>query len=832
MTMKQALMPTNRTHKARMSTPPRPAPRILEELESRRLLSVSITSIGETTGVAPAASTSIALGPNTLFFNAVTKGNTDTLNSVNSASSGGSHTSTYQLRVTNTGTKRLLVSSIKIRGTDQGDFTINFPSGGQSFGVGKQINYDVKFTADSTVGLKSAFLAVASGAGTSRVPLSAMVTKGEGTTFEPSLQDIFNLYGFKINAGEQSNTANPYFVAASKTDEVNISTLVKANANAPVVVRPLAEFTNHATPDVRMGFYTPGDAGSEQYLWYSPSQSSQSVTPLVYGQTSFNPGSGAFGLVTQYPYFTNPNGTTENVYSENALNKRMYTTSNAASTSVVHMKFYPYKDSNGNTVANTYIVAEEEYNQDSVSDSQDLVFIVTNVKPAPDKATISIQNLTAYPSDDIATFNTLKNQDPDVGNILKTQNTIRVYNSGSEPLVATIGLTGTDAADYSIGSGGGSATIAAGAFRDVVVNFNATSGTDVHAADLTITSTDTATPTKNIALLGNWQEYSEQQGPGDPSLEPSAVKLVDQLLGYQTVLQNPGQTLAGSDGVGSTLSYPGEEITAEYFQAADTGAQVNITQLATFHNQTYVASDGTTTATSSFMGYYKQGSPDAVKNILFDNAKQGQEVLGPDKNRSGYVAHGKFTFSGTQIFGFSVEHQNSTDKPGEYSDHTLNVEAADQQDSNIFGGLFLRIFPAYSAEGVLIPNTYIMLHDYNKSTTNYDFQDNVYLISNITPAGAMKTPRTVYAQKTSAGNLINFTSPDDGPNVKGFNVYRTTTPNNPDSWTKLNTAGTLPRKASGSYTDTTAGSTQYYYAVTTVGAGGAESEKYEVALNG
>ena len=787
---------------------------MFEELETRRLL----------------AAAPLTIGPNQVYFNAVTSSNTDTQAINNDSSSGGPHTSTYQLRVSNTGTKRISINSIKVRGTNQDAFSIAFPSAGQSFGVGKQINYDITFTAGSTVGLESAFLIISTSNANYtnvRIPLRALVTKGEGTTFEPSLQNIFDLYGFPINAGEQASTANPYFVPSGTSDQVNISSLVKADDSKDVIVRPLAEFTNHATPAVRMGFYTPGDASSATYLWYSPKESSQSVTPLVYGQTSFDPGSGAFGLVTQYPLFTNPDGTTTNVYSENALNKRMYTSN--TNTSLVHMKFYPYKDQNGNTVANAYIVAEEEFGSDSVSDSQDLVFVVTNVKPAADKPTVSVQNLTGFPADNIATFNTLTNQDPDVGNILKTSNTIRVFNSGTQPLVATFGISGTNAGDYSIVSGGGTKTIAPGSFNDVKINFTATSGTSVHSATLTIASNDSARPNTTVALLGNWQLYSEQSGPGQPSLEPSAQKLVNQLFGYQT------QLVSSFSGIGSTLQYPGQEISAEYFQTADTNAPANITQLATFHNMTFLDTNNVPQATNSFISWYKQGSPNSATPILTDNKKQGQMVLGPGTNGNGSVAHGKAKALGTQIFGFAVEHiNNNVNKPGEYSDHTLNVEPAGDTPQQMakYGGLFLRFFPTYSAQGLLIPNTYIMLHDYNKTTTNYDYQDNVYLISNIQPAGAMKTPRTVYAQKTSAGNLINFTSPDDGPNVRGFNVYRSTTPANPASWTLLNTDGALPRKASGSYTDKSAGSTKYYYAVTTVGANGVESQKYEVALNG
>jgi len=799
---------------------------MIDDLEPRKLFSLTISATDG--NLAAGSKPAITVGPNTLYFNAVTQSNTSTQaeNDPFGNSNGGPHTSDYTLRLVNRGTVRVVVKNILVRGTDQGDFkVIGFPSGGVSMAPGKHLNYDVRFTADSAPGLKTGFLAVNTDEKafpTQRIPLRGLVTKGEGTTFEPSLQDVIDLYGFKINVGEQAGRSDPYFVPSGTSDEVNISTLVKADTSKNIVLRPLAEFTNHATPAVRMGFYTPGQFGTEHYLWYSPSESSQSVTPLVYGQSTFDPGDAPFGLVTQYPKFTNPDGTITNVYSESTLNKRMYLSS--SNSSLVHMKFYPYIDQNGNTVKNAYIVAEEEFNQDNVSDSQDLVFVVTNVKPAPTAPTLAVQNLTGFPSDQIASFNVVQNNDPNLTNIVRKTNTIRVLNSGSAPLVAQFGISG----DYSMNvASGTNFTIAPGAFKDITVTFTATGSPQVHTGALTITSN---AGNRSVGLLGNWQLYSEQQGPGQPSVEPSAQRLVNELLGYQSAIPSASTLFSN----GSKLVYPSNEIHSEYFQTADTNAPVNVVQLATYHNVTFLNSQNVPTATSSFMGWYTKGSPNSsVKNVLFDNPAQGQMTLGPGKNQNGAVASGKFKVSGTTTFGIVVEHQNNTDKVGEYSDHTLNVEPSTDTPTEQakFGGLFLRFFQAVDAHGVPIPNTYLMLHDYNKTTTNYDFQDNIYLITNIMPAGAMKTPRTVYAQKTSGGTLVNFTSPDDGPRVTGFNVYRTTTPADPSSWTKLNSSP-LARQASTSFTDTTAnGSSTYYYAVTTVGSAG-ESDKYAVSVVG
>ena len=64
-----------------------------------------------------------------------------------------------------------------------------------------------------------------------------------------------------------------------------------------------------------------------------------------------------------------------------------------------HFRFYPLLDANGNTVANTYIVAQDyAIAQSENSDFQDNVFLLTNVTPASSSIRPSPTNLTATSS--------------------------------------------------------------------------------------------------------------------------------------------------------------------------------------------------------------------------------------------------------------------------------------------------------------------------------------------------------------------------------------------------------------------------------------------------
>ena len=48
-------------------------------------------------------------------------------------------------------------------------------------------------------------------------------------------------------------------------------------------------------------------------------------------------------------------------------------------------------------------------------------------------------------------------------------------------------------------------------------------------------------------------------------------------------------------------------------------------------------------------------------------------------------------------------------------------------------GHHIRFYPLRDGNGNLVPNTYLLVIDYNG--VNYDYNDNMYIISNIKPAG-------------------------------------------------------------------------------------------------
>jgi hypothetical protein len=46
----------------------------------------------------------------------------------------------------------------------------------------------------------------------------------------------------------------------------------------------------------------------------------------------------------------------------------------------------------------------------------------------------------------------------------------------------------------------------------------------------------------------------------------------------------------------------------------------------------------------------------------------------------------------------------------------------------------VRFFPLKNADNSVVPDTYIVTMDYSGASINFDFNDNIYIISNIKPA--------------------------------------------------------------------------------------------------
>lgn len=716
---------------------------------------------------------------------------------------------TQVLRIVNTGTANvnLLPGSVYILGSHKTRFTTNMPAEGKAIKPGYRFDLQITFTAapdDTSINL-ARLIILSNDPDTPgiTVGLRGLPTKGEGGSLEPSLQRVIDTFGLPINVGDSNPDDYLLGTPTSDSDEVVIQALQRADPTKTVSIRPLAMFGVKSGPAVRLGYYSPGQIESRKELWYVPIESAQSVNPIVYGQTLINPGDTPFALFTQWPGFYNLDGTTRIVYQEDGLNATWETNSSQTRK----MRFYPFVDQFGNAAPNTYLVAVEEYTQNY--DNQDLLFIISNVKPADSKPTIAATANFMQPSNNRLVFNKVAVSDENYPNTTRLTQTVRIRNTGAQTLVASFATTG----NFSITAGGGTnVSIAPGSSRTVTITFTATSGS-LHNGTFTITSNDPANPVITYTLVGYWQPYSEYP-PGQPnnSVEPTAKTIVNDIFGYTTNLTNSGQSLS----TGGQVRTTGDEILSPYWKVADDNGVVRVTQLASFHQQTYIDSEGAYQPTQSYISWYEQGSPSVSTKIFTHAAGDGQTVLPRKSGSLSNISAGAFN-PGDKVFGFIVEGK-------EYSDPTLNPDSMGRTGY----GHFVRFWPAYDSQGKLIPNTYIMLQDYNRDYTNYDFNDNIYLIENIKPVSDVKSVLTVFTEETSRGARISFTSPASGPRIEGFRIYRSTSARG--VYTLLTDTPLARRPVTTFIDETSSPSDTFFYRIVAVGVGGVESQPVTVSI--
>ncbi|HEY2586771.1 MAG TPA: DNRLRE domain-containing protein [Tepidisphaeraceae bacterium] len=779
---------------------------VVETLEGRQLLSTN-----------PAATPSSSL----LAFNATATGY-----------SGSGASPVQVLTITNTGGSTLnfspggitVVNDPSVGTSDAGDFTItNVASVPASLQPGQSANLDLDFAAQSP-GLHSAFLQIASNDPANpveKIALRGLGTTGTGGGNEPSLAAILREYEIPTIVGDGPNDANAfastYYPASpdASSQEAAMPRLVKAGTG-PVTVQLLASFDVANQPALRFGTYVPGDPNDKTELFTINQSDAQTVNPTAQGATSFDPGSGEFGLYTVFPVFTT-NGQPRVSYSEDAIN-----TWDANVPRKV--RFFPFENPDGSVVPNAYVFAVEDNNipfgNIQPYDSNDLVGIIRNVKAAPgapNGAVLGLTNLDGVPSSTRLVFNRIQNPSPNdpagFHDAVHDTDTLQINNTGNQTLVIS-SLSLSDTTDWQIVNPPTlPLSIAPGGSANITVKFVATTNpphTDNQTNDtqttnglspvqaggvwngtLTIASNDAARPTRTVQLAGYWQDMSENEN------EPSLQTIINSLYGYGTTIASSQQPQYPNNG--SQPVYYGEEVASALWNVADATQPVSIRQLAAYHTQ-YDPPSGTYPATT--IGWYNAGSSQNV-NILFqDQPGESQSLLPTVYGSTSTPAAATLTPSGA--FGWDID--------GEFSQDNLNT--ADL--SNGRSGHAVRFYPVRDSAGNLVPNEWLMVMDYeNSAYDNSDFQDNIYLVSNMRPQAQAPAPADAQATAAAAGGVNLQWQPVSDGSLVGYNIYRSNSPTG--TFTKLNGSPISTAR----YLDATApqGVTSYYR-ITAVDASG------------
>ena len=332
-------------------------------------------------------------------------------------------------------------------------------------------------------------------------------------------------------------------------------------------------------------------------------------------------------------------------------------------------------------------------------------------------AHLVVENPAVVPYSDRFVFSRIGSLTAPPSNGVHDTTTVRLRNTGTDPLNIT-GLPITGPWQL-VSPPTLPATIAGGGQLDVVVKFVATGGR-VTTGTLTVQSDDPGTPSKALDLAGYWQIVSEN------SQEPTLSELVRNMFGYTTTIVGSGQQL-NQDGLVNAV---GDEVLSPYWERADTTKPVSIQQLDAYHTQ------GNTATIFRF----KQGTPGTTNAIFTHAGIDGQTVLPHLNGSTTVLANGSFTPSASApVFGFKVDTESSDD--------TLNDQTADHNNGCVGAcGHHVRFWPLKDRNGVLVPDTWLLAMDY--SGINYDYNDNVYLISNMKPAAMYRL---------DVGGSANFT---------------------------------------------------------------------------
>ena len=237
--------------------------------------------------------------------------------------------------------------------------------------------------------------------------------------------------------------------------------------------------------------------------------------------------------------------------------------------------------------------------------------------------------------------------------------------------------------------------------------------------------------------------------------------------------------------------------------------------LAALHKESSQDANGNLVNTNSSIKWFYQGASTTTTFLFKHNQDEGQSLLPHlDGSTTNYAPWHRSRRAAAMRSGLR--------SIADYSDDSLNPSDFNLTDPNqtpIPGtGHAFRFYALKDANGNVIPNTYLMAQDYTGiSYSNYDYQDNIYIVSNVMPSSPPSAPSGVVAGGSANGISLSWTTNTEG-NVAGYRVYRSDSATG--TFTLLNT--TLINTPNYLDINAPAGATSFYR-VTAVDLNGKES---------
>ncbi|HZH04852.1 MAG TPA: hypothetical protein VEY30_13790 [Myxococcaceae bacterium] len=358
------------------------------------------------------------------------------------------------------------------------------------------------------------------------------------------------------------------------------------------------------------------------------------------------------------------------------------------------------------------VVARAVDRAGNLTDSAPVTFEVTGTPPPVGPPNLALENLDRFPFNDRLIFNRIGSLTSPPGNGVHNRATLRLRNDapgGSDPLlIRALPITGPWAV---VNPPALPASLSPGQVLDLTVEFRATSG-ELWNGELRIESNDPDASLVPVQLAGFWQSVSEG---GQEPFVPEIVRLA----GFGTIITGPGQSL-DNDGRIETV---GDEILAPYWTRADPAQPVTIRQIAAFHQMPPAGFPTQLQLVEPRVGGTNGRNLGSVLTLEDNDA---QSIL-PRIEGSAAPAQTQF-IPAVARFGFVIDGYVFSDPAANYARKPEYYPGCPATAC----GHQIRVWPAKDRAGVTLPNTYLMVNDF--SGGNYDFNDNVYVLSNVTPS--------------------------------------------------------------------------------------------------
>ncbi|MDN3496523.1 malectin domain-containing carbohydrate-binding protein [Planococcus sp. APC 4015] len=359
--------------------------------------------------------------------------------------------------------------------------------------------------------------------------------------------------------------------------------------------------------------------------------------------------------------------------------------------------------------------------------------------------------------------------------------TVNLGNSGTKDLrITSLALGGAQSAQFQLVAPPTlPLLIEPGQTVPLTVQFIGSSGSKgVRSASITISSSDTATAAKVVQLRGGYMGAPE--GGSELTLQQ-----IMNLYGSTSSSGSMGDSLGnGSENPGAPMD--GDEVRSFQWKKLDSSKTVQAVQLGAFH--------GCCNATETY----------SINGTSATHATPWGQAIYP-RNTAGNLVTISTNPGGN--FGITVAGQSTTQT----------------------AYMAVKMWPVKDAAGKIVPGAWFAGHDYISSpsqcgigATNCDYQDNVYLVTNILPVSssdvtAPAAPAAPTGTADTTGVNLTWTASTDADLI-GYRIERATAATGP--WTTISGTGLV---SGTTFRDTAAPAiaTTYYRVVAVDGSGNA-----------